>query len=235
MRIALCFSGMLRTWEKCLPSIYQHVIAANPEHQFDSFIATWDVRGKNPVWWESTSDLDIVDIDSLYDPGLNVKSVWVDTYQDSDFMRMVQRETSLGGRFYPMTGMQCNPNNVMPMLKKIEQAHNLAAENANTGVVYDIFVKLRTDLLFTGDMKFSQPINNTVFIPDHECWGPGSLNDQLVYGAPWVMALHACIFGKLETIFNETRTLHPETLLDYWYRSLKINVVKEHIPYRIER
>jgi hypothetical protein len=235
MKIALCFSGMLRTWDKCFPTIIQHVIKANPEHQFDSFIATWDVRGKNPVWWQSTGDLDLVDINALYIPELNLKSVLVDTYQDSDFMKMVERETGNGGRFYPMSGMQCNPRNVMPMLKKIEQAHNLAAENGNNGVKYDLFVKLRTDLLFTGDMKFSEPQNLVVFMPDHECWGPGALNDQLVYGSPQVMTIHAMIFGHLERIFKETRTLHPETLLDFWYRHMSVRVVKETIPYRIER
>jgi len=235
MRIALCFSGMLRTWDKCIPSIIQHVILANPQHQFDSFISTWDVRGRNPVWWESTKDLDRVDFNTIRFPELNIKTFMVDTYENSDLMKMVERETKDGGRFFPMSGPQCNPHNVMPMLKKIEQAHNLAVDNSNSGVHYDLFVKLRTDLLFSGDMQFSEPREHTIFMPDHECWGPGALNDQLLYGAPWMLAIHASIFQKLPVIFNAIRTLHPESILDYWYRSLNVNVIKEKIPYRIER
>src|SRR6185312_7269874 len=129
MRVALCFSGMLRTWEICVPTIIQHVIKANPTHQFDSFLATWDVRGRNPVWWEVTKDLEKVDFSKFDFPELNLRSILLDTYFQSSLMEMAQRETQQGGRFVARSGPPCNPMNVIPMLKKIQQSYNLYMES----------------------------------------------------------------------------------------------------------
>lgn len=235
MRIALCFSGMLRTHEKCLPTVVEHVVQANPEHEFHSFFATWDVNGKNPAWWNISTDHTPVDYAALiaHKQSLNIKSIQIDTFTESDFMKRV--ETDLVGKYRDHGGPKCTPQNVLPMIKKVDQAHRLMLENAANYVHYDIVVKLRADLFFESKIEFRTPEPKTVYMPERECWGPGSLNDQLIYGDGDTMSFHSSLFTNLDNVFGAGNTLHPESVLHSYYQVGGITVVRYPIAYHIER
>jgi hypothetical protein len=232
MKIALCFSGMARTFQECIPSVITHIIQENPGHQFDSFISIWDIHGKNPVWWEVSKDNTPVDLNKLmeFKKDLNIKRLLVDTYENSDFMKKTDIE--LGGIYKDRKGPSHNPTNFIPMLKRMEWAHILMLDN---GANYDIVVKLRTDLLFNGRVVFTLPQPKTVYMPTHECWGPGNLNDQFLYGDGHVMSFHASMYKNLEALYIQENTLHPETLLHKYYTIHGINVERHEVPYRILR
>jgi len=230
MKIALCISGMLRTFEKCIPTIIEHVKA---DKDVDVFIATWDVHGTNPVWWEVSKDNTPVDfgILSRYKKDLNIKKILIDSYEDSDFMKQVEVNLAHGGKYHGYKG-HCNPRNFLPMIKKIEQAHMLMIDN---NVHYDIVVKMRADLFFKSKVEFIKPEPNTIYMPETGCWGPGSLNDQFLYGNGLTMSVHASLYRQLDRLFSKDPILHPETVLHNYYQELGFKVIKHPIQFHIER
>jgi hypothetical protein len=234
MNIALCISGMMRTFEKCIPTIIENIINANKEHQFSSFIATWDVCGRNPVWWEISKDNTPVDFNKIlqYKKDLNLKKLSIDTFEESDFMKKVHEDVSPGGKYSSMKGEHCNPYNCLPMFKKIEQAHLLMIDNK---VHYDIVVKMRADLFFKSKLEIIKPEPKTIYMPKHECWGPGSLNDQFLYGDGHTMSYHSSLYKKLDELYSVNPTLHPESVLHQHYSNAQIQIVKYPIDYHIER
>ncbi len=219
MKVALCISGMLRTFEKCIPTIIEHVKSD---------------RDVDPVWWETSKDNTPVDFNVLYQykKELNIKKVLIDTYEDSDLMKKVHNDISPGGKYADRKGEKCNPYNFIPMIKKIEQSHILMLDN---NVHYDIVVRMRSDLFFKSRMEFFKPEPRTVYMPERECWGPGKLNDQLIYGDGHTMSLHASLYRQLDNLYAETPTIHPESVLNNFYIKHGVNVVRYPIDYHIER
>lgn len=240
MRIALCFSGMMRTFDECLPTVVKHVVESNPEHEFHSFIASWLERGKvdksAPVTWASvTKDMEYVDTRTIMAfPGLNVKAVRLDAFQGSDFMKQVDRDVN--GKYSARRNPgQSNLYNMLPMFKKMDQCHRLFLENVENGIQYDMIVKCRLDLFFTGDIKFQHPEGRTLYLPNHERWGPGALNDQFYYGDPNVMSYMACMWNNLDNYYESKQELHPETYYHDWIERAQIRKVHLDMPYRILR
>lgn len=232
MKIALCFSGMPRTIFDCFPTIVEHIIKANPAHEFDSFLSIWDVHGKNPVWWEVSKDNTPVDLNKImeFKNELNIKRLLVDTFENSDFMKKVH--VDLETKYKDRAGPQHNPYNFLPMIKRMELAHIIMLDN---GTNYDLVVKLRTDLAFNGRIQFHVPKPKTIYMPTHECWGPGSLNDQFLYGDGHVMSYHCSLYRQLDRLYSENPTLHPETVLHDYYNKGGIQIERHEIPYKILR
>lgn len=236
MKIALCFSGMMRTFEKCLPTVVEHVIKANPDHSFDSFIATWFERGKNARWWDTSTDMEYVNVSPVTQllQDLNIKTMRLDSYQKSDFMAMV--DSWVKGKYANRKAPGgSNLYNMIPMFKKIDQCHRLMLENADCGVQYDIVVKLRTDLKFSGPVKFTEPKLKTVYMPSHERWGAGHINDQMYYGNGDTMSYLAGVYASFDMIYAFRNEFHPETLLYDWIKQSNVDIVIENMPYLIER
>lgn len=237
MRIALCFSGMLRTFDKCIPTIINNVIESNPEHQFDSFISTWDIHGRNPVWWEVSKDNTPIvygDLAKYFAP-LNLKRLMIERYEGSDFMAGIKHKDEV---VYKDRQTQCNPYNCLPMFYKMHQSFYLMVDHARSNLInYDIIVRLRTDLLFTQPMKFTKPDENRLYFPTIENWGRNDflINDQFGYGNPYVMNIYMTLHAHMERIYKIIGSIHPETVLGHRLLEQGIIPVREDIVYRIER
>lgn len=242
MRIALCISGLARTYEKCLPTILTNIIDANPEHEFSTFIATWAERGMvdktAPVTWAAdVRDLAWINTSQIMQYPLNVKAIRVDTLQGSPFMTKILHDINTKYKDRK-NAHQSNLRNLLPMLWKIDQCHALMHEYSQRDwaePTFNCIIKARFDLFFTGPVKILEPASDELYMPNHERWGPGHLNDQFYYGGPQVMNDIHSVWRKLDGYYGAKQELHPETLYHDFIQAYGIRKVHRDMPYRIER
>lgn len=239
MRIALCISGMMRTYQKCFPTVIEHIIQANPQDSFDTFIATWDVHGRNPVWWEISKDNTPVDFNHLqeeFGQKLNIKRIMIERFENSDFM--YQADLQINTKYANRTGERSNPHNYLPMIYKIDQVQTLALDHQiKNKFNYDVIVRMRSDLFFEAPVHFTKTDidDRSIFMPERECWGPANLNDQFAYGNSHIMDVYTNQLAMLDQVYELVNSLHPETQLAGLFQICNLKAVKQDIKYRIER
>jgi hypothetical protein len=83
----------------------------------------------------------------------------------------------------------------------------------DSGINYDLILRLRGDILFTEDLILQSPKENTIYSPIKSSW-PQSMNDQLIYGNKEVMTIYHDLYNKLPEIWTSwVAHAAPEALL----------------------
>ncbi len=194
MKIAICISGLIREAKACWPNFKKYLIDANPEHQFDIFVFTWQADRTLLVKYQPENDCTLDEVKQLYKPAL----VNLDTYDHLKkkqlfeeckielFREIVKRHKitrRTDGRWkkavqcefckhYGKTGEKCRicggnlTHNVIAMHYAIAQAHELTIiEQLDKDISYDLFVRWRFDNYLVEPIKLNPPELNTIYVP----------------------------------------------------------------------
>lgn len=202
MKIALCISGLSRTYKESFDSLHKHIISElNP----DIFISTWQ-------------DLNNDAFNELYKP-LSFES---EIYKEETFNKFVNFESCINrfGFF---------PKNLLPMYYKIYKANLLKIHHENfTKEKYDLVIRTRSDLLYTNDIDTTEikeclDSKNLVFCrkdTEHDltyseidwCW------DQFAFGSSFAMDVYSNTINNINDCLN--------TILEKYYKKM----LKHHSP-----
>jgi hypothetical protein len=156
MKIAICLSGLVRTFNHCYPTILENLINSNPQFDFD-IIGTFSKKENN----EDTSQLNLnlfKVISFEIDPPLPDLS-----YQESKFMDLCYKRN-----YYQLLS-----------LKQVNNLRKKAEEESN--IKYDLIIRLRTDFKFLSPLYLDKINYNCIYIPyehDHR----GGYNDRFAIG-----------------------------------------------------
>ena len=155
-KIAVCLSGLTRTFNHCYPTLVKNLIEPNPDFDFD-IIGVFSKKENEDIF--SNIDLNIFKaVSSEIDPPLPDLS-----YQESKFMDLCYKRN-----FYQLLGLK----HVNNLRKKTEVENNIE---------YDLIVRVRTDFKFLSPIYLDKISYNCIYIPyehDHR----GGLNDRFALG-----------------------------------------------------
>jgi len=232
MNVALLISGALRSYQRCLPSLANHIVASNPEHKVDTYINVWDDTLNYVGFNNEECCAEFVDLSKIYEhkQSLNIKKVSIETYKDSEIVKSIESQlhtTYKNGE----GGMQHNSRNSLLFYHRLMETNNM--KFSATG--YDVVIRCRPDLMFHSKLDLENIEDNTVYFPHINCYGPGMCNDQFYLGKTDVMDKIFGVFNNAETIANGFGTLHPESILYFQILHHGITINKRTIEYHIER
>lgn len=168
MRIALCFSGLSRTFDECFPLLNENVISVNSDIEFDLFgyINIKDVS--------RASDGTIFE-----DKDINFKNYpFVDLQLEND---PVLPDLSYQKSVHTITTKPTLETNIYYQLYGGQRSNQLRLNYENQmGFKYDFIAKVRTDMKFLSPVDLSNLEKNCIYIPmgnDHH-----GLNDRFAIG-----------------------------------------------------
>lgn len=222
MRVALCLSGHLRSYEDTYNFYRNYII---DPLKADVFIHTWDKIGLSPG----------IDVNLMH-----VKTESVKNKIESCFnpVSMIIEPIIIGaGEKYRkfLVDPRC-PNGVTNMFYKIYKADQLRQEfETSQNFKYDVVIRARPDLHFSSginqnDLEFACK-NEVVFLPDFGHYD--GLNDQFAFGSNQAMTNYANCFNSLDAIAD--KPFKPEPLLKKYLLLNNIPLKFSVINYTIRR
>jgi len=118
------------------------------------------------------------------------------------------------GRFYPdmfehRFNTRKRPEAVVG--QALNQWHNMFIGFCNVPLGYDVYVRIRPDLMFSGKINFDQyNYENKIYIPEgNDFWG---VNDRFAFGSYEVMKKYYSVYVNHADLWDEGVTFHTETM-----------------------
>lgn len=220
MKVAVCFSGHLRTFRECASSWQQVVFSRFSRNAPDVFLHTWGKLGVGDRFDETAGAIDTRSVMSQFDR--IYKPVAVKLEEPIDFSR--SHSWMLRWSFNHR-----NPLFVPSMFYAVEQADLLRQQQEKKqGWRYDVVVRARTDLLFSKfEWPGGTPSSGRHYTADvHNYCG---LNDQFWFGDSADMTKSCALYSNLEKrVLEEGCMVHPETLMKFHVHRCGLSIV--HVP-----
>lgn len=225
MKLAVCYSGLIRNLFDVMDSNKKHLLDL---YDCDVFFHFWDVFGKTELGWlEETKVNDTVDkftqdtIVSILKPkkfqfeNLENKSVQIDSIASK----------------YDQKIINYNAKNSLSMFYSIQQAHSKLIEYIqDTNTQYDAVVRIRSDLVFSQDVRINKVSDDTLIIPAVNGF---PINDHFGYGTLNTMNVYSGVFYRMRTKYTNP---HPETSLFEQLVENNIKIYKDDsIKYKMMR
>lgn len=232
MKIAVCFSGLVRTYRDTYKNYVDYLLRPNSHHEIDTYISTWTTEHSNDsmewtrrqAWFGDDAKpfpeefIDHKDLHEKYDPTtlevdqrINVDDGWAKaTFNLRSFMLMTY---------------------------KIHAADLLRRKReALTGERYDAVVRIRFDTLLPFPIEIEKLDLDVITVPnmmqpklhpDH-----GWVNDKLAITKPELMTHYCDWYLHLQNIVQEGCPLQPETTL--WAHLSKKDIKTNAWPCEME-
>lgn len=236
MKIALCMSGHMRTWEKCYDNLKKNILS---KYEVDIFISTWNVIDyQGNIDDENIVNLD--DISKIY--GSSLKECEIENYQE--VLPFLSEHAS---NITANIGVGCQPIRCISMFYK-----NYKSINMIRNLDYDIVIKTRPDLVYFGDIvledinsiniPIEQPINNGKIYNDDIDYYIGSIidtfggyPDSMIYSNKENMLNFSNLYNEYYNYWLSGHTLHPELLLKFHLDKVKSDVKRTKFGVEILR
>lgn len=231
MRIAILLVGHFITFDITKDSFLDNIIRANPDHKFDIYIHTsksleskdsgngTEVQasvpklGYNYLDCDHNTHSDDINEDEIRDILQPVKMV-VET--DDDLQKHIYDVLE------PAENAVIFSPNVYSQFRKLHLCYNMCQES---GINYDLIVKVRPDIKYTRPIIFNPMEPNTIVMQDHY------VNDLMYYGPLDTMALLANIFTELDPSSH----MDPHNILNYYIVMNDLDIIKSKLGIEIVR
>lgn len=223
LKIALCISGHLRTFESAYPSVKKYIL---DKLNCDVFIHTWDTLGHRhrsidgSLSHQLTNNL-INKINTFYNPKkliieknkhFAVSKIMINQRVDNRDVVGVQ------SMYYKIQA--CN------LLKKQYELQN--------NFTYDCVIRFRGDLLINNTLPIvGNQDFNYLYLPTIGHFA--GLNDQIAFGNSKIMDDYSDLFSNINKYLEDGCIMNPEKLLDWHINKMQIPIHKTDIQYVIVR
>lgn len=208
-RIALQYSGELRSILDCWPSIEENFILQNPDYKVDIFLHSWIY----PDHVESQSKRDRI-ASRIPFTKVRLESPKTQEFSERGIIpdpRFAHPSVNFLSMFYGL-------KQVNELRKNYQEVNN---------ITYDYIVRLRTDILFTRKVKpIDQYDKNFIHVnweTPHTNYG---INDCFAIASPDLMDKFLSVYDNMDKIIEHGAAVNPECLLGYnatIYQNLPIN------------
>ena len=223
MNIALCFSGHLRNFDKCISNIKQNIIVPLSEiSNIDTFLSTWNT--KNCRVEKTEIDLSLVKSE-LTPVQIEVEEPKLFNTNSTDFLN------------YPKYSSPDTCSNAISMWYKAYKSYRLLEQYAiNNNKNYDVVIRIRPDATYHQkidlDLIFESITNNSVYMPIwHGKYEPVTrqMMDQFAFGSTSVMKIYFSVFENINNLLNRAGAVHTgEGLLFEQIKDLNIKRFEFH-------
>ena len=203
MKIALCLSGHLRTFEQTQNSLSQFILKKyNP----DIFIHTWDKLGfacnyKSDRFLHDTSNK-LSQIERLYRP----KKIIVESSKFIEQLKLEADEYAPHLKHAPK-----HVGHMASMFYKIYACNELRKIfELETGNFYDYIIRCRADLLFENILSLPEPIEKNIVLIPGFISGAGWYTDQFAFGDSDSMDIYSSLYFDIPDYFLAGKEFYPE-------------------------
>lgn len=225
MRIAVCFSGQIRTGVQTAPNILRYI--GDLRSECDIFVHTWDIR-TDPQQQRPEDPNLLIDVD---------KRIFVDFYNLYNPLAMVVEPYRLraisstwgGERVDAQTG-----KNYVAMFESIHESNQLKIRHEQKhGFVYDRVIRIRPDLTFNPsrslrDDLIHAPVDDRTFVSEYHKSG---FNDNKLEDIYWIASSQAmdkiCNFHEVRASSGSRGDWQVE--MANWVKSPDIGLVIKSI------
>lgn len=235
MKLALCISGLMRTYKETANSVLRHICQL---YDTDIFVSTWNILGKSVSKFSRTPTDDVVNNIAIYRTyGNRVRGVIIDDYASYKGVNGLtwQKAKYEWGKANNLEGI-CRVEHLFAMCYKIKQCNELKnVYAASQHVHYDCVMRCRADMLFNRNIKILEVKPNTIYTPSIYTWD--KVNDQFAYGDTKVMDTYSSMHDYIEEYdkLDGMNITCPEYLLQHHLREQHIDQVEVSIPYDLIR
>ena len=206
MKIAICYSGMFRNFKENVDNNIKHLIS---KYDSDVYLSFWDIYGFSTF----RTKFDIKNNDEILDDAkedvlnkLKPKNFEFESY--SKLNNFFEEESNKYTHARETPPPYCK--NMLSMWYKVEKCGKMVEDS---GINYDLIIRLRGDISFNSDLILQQPKENTIYSPLQGSWN-SSMNDQIAYGNKDVMHIYSDLYNKLPNIWlNSGTSIAPEAIL----------------------
>ena len=222
LKIALCISGHMRTFEETFPSIQKYILS---DLDCDVFIHTWDTLGLSYRPLDNNLNKKYQNLQDNLNKLFRPKKIIIEPRKEFMISNIMRTKLEPGRDIHGM----------LSMFYKIEACNDLKKEyEADNNIKYDIVIRFRSDLLMGSPLPINKNFKeNFLYIPMYGNFG--GLCDQFAFGSSEVMDKYSSIFSNIENHLNNGAVFNPEKLLNFHVNAMKLLVHKEHVKYVIKR
>jgi hypothetical protein len=213
MKIAMCFSGQVRSFRNTHRSFKKHILNRLYEHEV--YLFAHYPHDESSTFAESIGFHDF--ISEKEEPEIAVKNI----EGHEIFFRP----------WHQGKGLQ----SYLRQIRSIELANNLSKSySAKHGFSFDWVFRLRFDNLYCIDLEDLSALDNSaIYIPAHDNWY--GYNDRFGFGNPSLMNIYS---DRLEQILKHASSgfkIHPETCLKEHLRNHSVPVKHTRIVHHLLR
>lgn len=224
MKVAICFSGALRSFDTCIYSTIKYLINSfdNP----DIFLHMWDFKKENNdinynfKWRDNTTDITrILDI-------LKPKDFIIEKYDNNQEQKIIVLSNININKFDDEKkrnyGFNCC-SMYYKILKSFELAENYSINN---NIKYDLFIRARIDFLWEDKINIKEIKENTVYlIKDRYATHSKLITNDKFFGGNYEVMKYMCnIFNKLKDYQTENILIEGQTINEYHIKKSNFNV-----------
>ena len=222
MKIAICISGHIRTFEKTIGQMKKCVDG----HDVDYFVHTWDNFGFTRDWTlpiDESRKLDLEYIVRFVDPVVCV----IDEPSQVD-LKIPEKWTPMPGHNHVV------PKRVYSQFYKVNACDRLRlAYQRDRSISYDLVIRWRPDLFLRDFDPATVTIDPGVINILHDPYLPqyfkrelGSVSDLFACGHPDAMEKYASHFEHFRDYNEDSVYLQAEYLLGYHIRKMGLKVIE---------
>lgn len=214
MRVALCLSGFLRTFNYTFPHLQKHLLS---KYNVDIFIHTWDKTDRNGSFTSSAN------IQSIYKP-----KAFIIELQHPSSVATTQIMTQKNSDRRDVLG-------VMSMLYKIMQCNQLKSDfEAAYNFKYDAVIRFRPDIRLNSDFIIDPNNLDKLNIPKYGDFG--GKNDQCAYSDSHNMNIYSSLYDFVNYYLQQKFChFNPEFLLKTHIEQHNLLVNRFDLRYGIMR
>lgn len=231
MRIAICLSGLLRTYRETYQNFLNNLIKPNAKHHIDIFISTWATEQSNVSMERTRRVWSCGDSAALFpEESIDYNDIKEKYYPAA---MHIEQQLKFNDSWYAEEA-KINPQALMSMAYKIYSCDNLRLQYERIIEPYDCVIRARFDNLFVEPIDVEQLDLSVVTVPymrphflENELW----VNDQFAVGNGKNMELYSQWYHNIVPLIARGIIIQPETLL--YYHLLENGVPFKELHYEL--
>jgi len=233
MKIAVCLSGHLRSFQKTTPSLYSFLLR---NLDYDIFIHTWDTLGYHNNWRPdhnfyinnyTHSNLNL--IQNILKP----KQIIIQSQKE---LESFKKEAETKVKFYIAPDIPKHPGHMFAMFYKIWACNELRKQyERDHNIQYDLIIRTRPDLQFLSLLNTQELLDSKKYLYVPEIEGYGGINDQFAFGSGHLIDYYCGMYNHLSRYFSEGGDFRPEIFVKWHLETIKVPYKLSKIKYFINR
>jgi SAM-dependent methyltransferase len=223
LRVALCISGHLRTFDRNFASLKDSILT---RYNCDVFIHTWDQLGMSYRFGDAKLHMlnpnNMMDrINYFYNP----KQIVIESQSNFKASPLMIKKGEPGR----------DTVGTASMYYKIEACNKLKQDyEKQNNFKYDFVIRFRSDLFVEQPLPLDQfTSKDYLYVPIFGNFG--GINDQIAFGGSEVMDLYSSCYSNIENLLKNGAWMNPEKLLQFHVEDKKIPLLKVPMRYNIRR
>ena len=222
MKIAICLSGFLRTFDQ----YFIHNINNLNITDYDLFISTYDIIGTSKNW-NSPINTDVKTDLSIFNK-YNTKKLLISKY-DSTFNSISENIVNINRE----NNITHSPSRTLSMFNNIFLANELKKQSElEENFKYDIVIRMRPDILINNNVNINNLDLNKIYIESiayKGCSNSNNMtNDLFAISNSDTMDYYSSLIKHVDT-YTKTIPLHPETILHHHLKQMNVELYNFNI------